>query len=146
MLPLARGSWRRLLPRAYRQCVLGSKVSFLKGFPSILPCLRPKFSKSDWRPFYPGTASEPLSPILLESIETRRNVFTDKMREGTGFWKPDSDQFGSYQSREILRPDHRPDWIAQPPVSPLSPHLSSFISVLTSIPGSRVPFHFHSVG
>lgn len=36
--------------------------------------------------------------------------------------------------------------MAQPPVSPLSPQLSSSISVLTSIPGSRVPFHFLSIG
>lgn len=44
---------------------------------------------------------EPLSPILSESTGNRRNVFTDKMLEGTGFWKPSSDQFGSYQNRDI---------------------------------------------
>jgi hypothetical protein len=67
------------------------------------------------------------------------------MREGTGFWKPSSDQL-AHTKPEILRPDHSPDWMAQLPVSPLSPQLSSSISVLTSIPGSRIPFHFLSVG
>lgn len=63
-----RGSCRGLLLPPYRQCMLGSKVPFLKGFPSILPCLRPKFSKSGWRPFCPGTASRNLSPLFFQSL------------------------------------------------------------------------------
>lgn len=140
MFPLARGSWRSLLPPRI-QCILGSKVSFLKDFPSILPCLRPKFSQSGWRPFYPATASQNLSPRFFQSLQG-----TGGMYLLTKCWK--ELVFGNlvlinlvHTKTEILRPDHSPDWMAKPPVSPLFPQLSSSISGLTSI-----PFHFLSVG